>query len=318
MDGQSVVGRRGVLLGGAGAMAGIGGLPASAGRPRGSAGVRLRWLGVAGWQLSFDDHVLWFDPYLSRFDSTVDGGALRVESNVIECLLASGRISGPPEVIMISHGHFDHLNDVPYLLNRPAWHGSTIHVIGTETHRHLLAAMGYQGAVIEASGGERFSFAGGAYTIQVIPSLHSQGKDYGYPFPGTLTAKPAPPATIADLLVGGTLAYLVTIPDRLSILLFGATNFIERELIGLRPDAVTVCMTFHNALDHYVERLLTVLGGPRFVLPSHHDDMITAFDDPRLPGTVHASAITELTDTVAALRLRTQVLAPQHLTDIEF
>src|SRR5690348_15040335 len=217
MDGQSVVGRRGVLLGGAGAVAGLGGLPASEGRPRDPAGVRLRWLGVAGWQLSFDDHVLWFDPYLSRFDSTVDGGALQVKADVIEGLLASGRITGPPEVIMISHGHFDHVSDVPYLVGRPEWHDVPIQIIGTETHRHLLGAMGVTRPIVQAVGGEQLSFAGGAYTIQVIRSLHSQSDTYGFPYPGTLVAQPDPPNTIADLVEGGTLAYLVTIPGRLSL-----------------------------------------------------------------------------------------------------
>jgi hypothetical protein len=134
--------------------------------------------------------------------------------------------------------------------------------------------------------------------------------------PGTLTAKPEPPRVVSDLLEGGTLAYLVTIPGRLSLLLFGATNFVERELVGLRPDVVAIGMTFHNAIDRYLERLLTVLGGPRYALPSHHDDMVTGFDDPALPSTVHAGAVTEIQQAVAALRLRTKVIAPRHLTDI--
>jgi L-ascorbate metabolism protein UlaG (beta-lactamase superfamily) len=290
-------------------------------RPRrrlGTAGVRMRWLGVAGWQLTFDDHVLWFDPYLSRFDYTANGGALTVRADAIEGLLANGRISGPPEIIMISHGHFDHIADIPYLLGRPEWAGKTIHTLGSETHRNLLAAMGNTRPVIQVSGGEEFSFSNGAYTIQVIRSLHSQSFNYGFPYPGSLTAQPTTPSTIKDLLEGGTLAYLVTIPDRLSVLMFGGTNFIERELVGLRPDVAAVCMTFHNAVNHYLERLLTVLSGPLWVMPSHHDNMVTGFDDPALPGTINTSAVTELRQTVQSLRLNTQVIAPQHLTEIAF
>lgn len=84
---------------------------------------------------------MWVDPYLSRFDPKADGGALKVRGDVIERLITSGRLSGPPEVILISHGHFDHIADVPYLLGRTEWAQHVIHVLGTETHRNLLAAM---------------------------------------------------------------------------------------------------------------------------------------------------------------------------------
>ncbi|MGC9669878.1 MBL fold metallo-hydrolase [Planosporangium sp. 12N6] len=337
------VGRRGLLraaaLGGAGAVAGVAaGSPSAAHaaeasaaaqastaaprRARGAAGVRMRWLGVAGWQLAFDNHVLYFDPYLSRFDYTADGGALKVRGDVIENLLATGRLSGPPEVVMVSHGHWDHMNDVPYLLNRPEWAQKPIYAIGTETHRHLLNAIGLaehrKGSVLEASGGEYFSFADGAYTIQVVRSLHSQGQNYGFFAPGTLTAKPATPRTTADLLEGGTLAYQVTVADRLSVLMFGGTNLVERELAGLRPDVVAVSMTSHNGVYRYLERLLTVLGGPKYVVPSHHDDMVTGFDEPGLPGTVRKSAVDELKQAVRSLRLRTEVVEPAHLTDLAF
>jgi L-ascorbate metabolism protein UlaG (beta-lactamase superfamily) len=278
---------------------------------------------VAGWQLAFDNHVLYFDPYLSRFDYNADGGALKVRGDVIEGLLAAGRLSGPPEVIMVSHGHYDHLNDVPYLLNRAEWEKTPIYTIGTETHRHLLTALDVNAAriptILEAGGGEYFSFADGGYTIQVIRSLHSQGKNYGYLAPGTLTAKPQRrPATINDLLEGGTLAYQVNVADRLSVLMFGGTNFVERELAGLRPDVVAVSMTFHNAVHRYLERLLTVLGGPKYVIPSHHDDMVTGFDDPRLPETARKNAVDELKQAVRSLRLRTEVIEPTHLTDLTF
>jgi L-ascorbate metabolism protein UlaG (beta-lactamase superfamily) len=286
-------------------------------RSVGPAGVSLRWLGVAGWEISFDGHVLYFDPYLSRFNYQANGGALAPNPAVIDGLLATGRLAGPPELIMLSHGHFDHLGDIPTLLGRPDWDAATIRTMGSDTNRNLLAAFNPKperlSRYIEVTGGEDFDFGGGAYRVQVIRSLHSQSPGYGFAYPGYRGSPPSLPANIADLVEGGTLAYQVTIQDRLSILLFGGTNFIERELAGLRPDVVMVCMTDFTSLHKYLERLLTVLGGPRYVIPAHHDDMITSFDDPNLPNTVHANAVQALKDAVKNLRLRTRVLTPAHL-----
>ncbi len=293
--------------------------PGAAKRSTGAAGVSLRWLGVAGWEISFDGHVLYFDPYLSRFNYLANGGVLAPNPNVIDELLTDGRLAGPPELIMLSHGHFDHLSDVPTLLDRPDWTTTTIRTMGSDTNRNLLAAFKPKperlSRYIEVSGGEDFDFAGGAYRVQVIRSLHSQSPGYGFAYPGYLVTAPSQPTNISELVEGGTLAYLVTIRERLSILLFGGTNFIERELAGLRPDVVMVCMTDFTSLHTYLERLLTVLGAPRYVIPSHHDDMVTGFDDPDLPSTVHAGAAQALKDAVSRLRIRTEVLTPAHLKE---
>jgi hypothetical protein len=154
--------------------------------------------------------------------------------------------------------------------------------------------------------------------VQVVRSLHSQSKGHGYFAPGIRTAPPAAPAVIGDLVEGGTLAYQVTVPDRLKILMFGGTNFVERELAGLRPDVVAVCVTDFSSVPRYLERLLTVLGGPRYVIPVHHDDMVTGYDEPNLPDTVNGAAVQVLKETVRSLRLRTQVLEPRHLEVLTF
>ena len=282
------------------------------------AGVGLRWLGVTGWEISFDGRVLYFDPYLSRFDYRLQGGALRPAPEVIEGLLASNRLAGPPELIMVSHGHWDHMSDVPYLLGRKEWAQATIDTIGTETHANLLRAMGVRRPIIVATGGEYLDFGGGAYSVEVIRSLHSQSAGHGFFAPGTLNAPPAPPITTADLVEGGTLAYQVTVPGRLKVLMLGGTNFVERELVGLRPDVVTVSMTDFSTVHEYLPRLLTTLGGPRYVIPSHHDDMITGFDDPELPRTVNPQAVVDLRDAIRRAGLPSRVLPVTHLQRIDF
>lgn len=289
-------------------------------RPAGRAGVSMRWLGVAGWELNIDGRILYFDPYVSRFDYTAEGGALRPDPTVVTTLLATGRLAGPPELIMVSHGHWDHLSDVPQLLGRPGWGDAVIRTMGGETQRNLLTAMGVSeqrlANFITVSGGEDLTF--GPYQVQVVRSLHSQSKGYGYGYPGLRVAPPPPPTKVSELVEGGTLAYQVTVPDRIKILMFGGTNFVERELAGLRPDVVAISMTDFSSVNRYLERLLTVLGGPRYVIPVHNDDMITGYDSPKLPDTVNRAPVEQLRATISALRLSTQVIEPRHLEPINF
>ncbi|NUT31670.1 MAG: MBL fold metallo-hydrolase [Hamadaea sp.] len=257
--------------------------------------------------------MVYFDPYLSRFDYRA--GALDIDPAIVDRLLSAGTLDGPPELILVSHGHWDHLADVPQLLARPGWADATIRTIGTETVRNLLIGMGMSDTrrknFIAASGGEDLDF--GAYRVQVVRSLHSQSKGYGFFAPGVRVTPPPPPQTTTDLVEGGTLAYQVSFADRLKVLFFGGTNFVERELEGLRPDVVMVCMTDFTSLHAYLERLLTVLDAPRYVVPVHHDDMVTKFDSPQLPQTVDGTAASRLREVIRALRLPTRVIEPRHL-----
>ncbi|GAA5187946.1 hypothetical protein GCM10023322_37450 [Rugosimonospora acidiphila] len=329
------INRRGVLRaavagGAAAAIAGGvgGGLATATGaaaapaRPLTAAGVAMRWLGVAGWEITFDGHVLYFDPYVSRFDYTTNGGILAPNPAVVDNLLTTGRLAGPPELMMVSHSHWDHIADVPQLLSRAEWAGATIRTIGTDTQRNLLTAMGVSAGrmanFITASGGEDLTFQGGAYQVRVMRSLHSQSLGYGYFAPGIRVEPPATPKTTTDLVEGNTLAYQLTVPGRLKVLMFGGTNFVEKELEGLRPDVVSVCVTDFSSLDHYLERLLTVLGGPRYVIPVHNDDMVTGYDSPDLPKTIDRTPIDQLKKTVQSMGLKTQVVEPTHLRVLNF
>lgn len=131
LQGVLGAGAAGLLVGGA--------APLPAARPRAvakSAELGLRWLGVAGWELSFAGRSVLFDPYLSRMPyADADGGLdpalpLRLDTDAVDHV-AEKELAGVPELILVSHGHFDHLADVPHLLSRPAWSGRRVRTSAT-------------------------------------------------------------------------------------------------------------------------------------------------------------------------------------------
>jgi L-ascorbate metabolism protein UlaG (beta-lactamase superfamily) len=269
--------------------------------------VSLRWLGVAGWELSFDGRRVLLDPYLSRlpvFDGegeVIDSYPLEVRAELVDRHLAER-----PELVLVTHGHYDHLLEVPYVVGK---HGSR--VIGTETHRHLLVAQDVPADdVVVASGGEHLDFHG--FTVQVFRSLHSQYGTYGYFAPGTLTAPPERPATIGDLVEGGSLAYQVTARGLSVLFLSGTANFVEREVEGLRPDVLVLGMSGHANVYDYTARVLRATR-PKLLVPSHHDDMVTQLDDPALPKRGNPAAAAELADTARRIGLAARVLDPEIL-----
>ncbi|QFZ22696.1 MBL fold metallo-hydrolase [Saccharothrix syringae] len=275
-------------------------------------GVALRWLGVAGWELSLDGRRVLVDPYLSRLPVFDEAGAfipdhpLEVRSDLLD-----RHLTERPDLVLATHGHYDHLMEIPHVVER---HGSR--VIGTETHRHLLTAMGVPGdGVVVASGGEHLDFHG--FTVEVFRSLHSQFGSYGYFAPGTLTAPPRRPATIGDLVEGGSLAYRVTARGFSVLFLSGTANFVEREVAGLRPDVLVLGMSGHTNVYDYTARVLRATR-PKVLVPSHHDDMVTPLDDPALPARGNPAAATELADTARRIGLAAKVLDSEILRWYEF
>ncbi|MEV0011890.1 MBL fold metallo-hydrolase [Streptomyces sp. NPDC051840] len=320
LQGALGAGAAGLLVGGAAP------LPAAHARRQyersKGASLGLRWLGVAGWELSFGGRSVLFDPYLSRMPYAGEDGALdpalpiALDPEAVE-LVAEKSLTGPPELILVSHGHFDHLADVPHLLARPAWAGRRMRTLCDATSRHLLAAMGTpahrMADVVAVSGGDHLQFDG--YSVEVFRSLHSRQQDYSSFAAGTRTAVPSKPRTLGDLVEGQTLSYQVTVEGGPSVLLTGTSNVAERELAGARPDIAVVGMSGHAAVHGYPDRLLTALGSPSVLLPCHHDDMVTPLGDAGLARSVAPDAVQVLERAAARARPDggTRVLAPRHL-----
>jgi L-ascorbate metabolism protein UlaG (beta-lactamase superfamily) len=278
--------RRSLLVGSAAAAATVAGFVApSWGQPRPAAvplirsiasGVQLRWLGNNGWEIRFADVVVLIDPWLTRFKTGtyLPGGADPKTPLVSQPERIDPHVT-KADLILLTHGHYDHITDIPYIARRT---GAT--VLGDETHLNLLRAMGAPEEQLSCvSGGEYIQFKG--FTVRVLPSLHSlSGPRRKVAFAGTRTlAISPPPKVISDLVEGGTLSYAINVADHFQMVNFGSSNFLEHALAGLQADLVFV-QPASEAVPQYLPRLLSTLGHPRFVVPTHWDDFDLPLDEP--------------------------------------
>jgi L-ascorbate metabolism protein UlaG (beta-lactamase superfamily) len=295
MDNQGSLHRRRLLAGSAGLALGAAVPAASADRipgvsrqptsrlrgRAGASGITLRWLGNNAWEITFGGKTILIDPWVTRFPTGTYTGGTRPDTRLFTDKALVDRYITRADLILIGHGHFDHIADVPYVATKTG-----AGVLGTETHVNLLQKMGAPPAQLGVvSGGEHLQYDG--FTVEVFASLHSltgvdTTKNKQVPFPGT---RPGPlrkinePLTVADLVEGGTLAYQVTIDDEFQILALSTANFIERELTGLHPDVAIVAAGGRSVHD-YVGRLMRTLNRPTWVVPTHWDDFDVPLDQP--------------------------------------
>jgi L-ascorbate metabolism protein UlaG (beta-lactamase superfamily) len=271
----------------------------------GSSGVRLRWLGNNAWEITFGTTTILIDPWLTRFKTGTyspegirDDTPLTVDPTKIDPYISRANL------ILVCHGHYDHLTDVPYIATRT---GAT--VLGTESHHNMLRALGAPAShFCTVRGGEYLQYDG--YTVEVFRSLHSMtGPSSQVPYPGTRPgATPPRPTTVADLVEGETLAYQITIGERFRILALSTANFVEQQLSGLRPDLAIVAVGGGTVHD-YVGRLMRTLDHPTWVLPTHWDD----YDYPLNQPAVDWGALQPLQQAVAATSPDTKFVKLDHV-----
>jgi L-ascorbate metabolism protein UlaG (beta-lactamase superfamily) len=317
LAGSAAAGATALALGGSARAASAGPAYGRSGQPQrrfqgkpGTSGATLRWWGNNAWEITFGTTTVLIDPWVTRFPTGTYTGGTRPDTPLVTDKMIVDRYITRADLILVGHGHFDHLADVPYVATKT---GAA--VLGTETHVNLLQKMGAPAAQLgTVRGGEYLQYDG--FTVEVFPSLHSvtgieTTKIKQVPFPGTRTGPLdgiATPMTVADLVEGGTLAYQITIGETFRILSLSTANFIEDALAGLRPDLAIVAVG-GRGIHTYVDRLMNALDRPTWVLPTHWDDFDLPLDQPAKD----FGALGPLREAVAAASPRTAFIQLEHL-----
>ena len=175
-------------------------------------GVRVTYLGTNGYQFEFKNHALLVDPYFSRVDllsvalgSRIQPNASRINDGLRHLAQTSPKI----DAILVTHGHFDHLLDVPAVMAK-----TRARLIASASSVDLAKQAGAaSGDAVKPGDVRRI----GPWKIRVLSATHDRlfGKvPFDQPhlkagLSAQALAKAEPPQRAADWMCGEPLAFLI-------------------------------------------------------------------------------------------------------------
>ena len=242
---------------------------ADAAREQSQRGIRITYLGTNGYQFEVGNHALLVDPYFSRIEMSamIFRSSIRPDMQRIEG--AMKRLASKADAIVVTHGHVDHLFDVP-----PIMQMTGARLVASDTAIELAKAAGAPAVRCNAvtAGSIRQI---GPWKIHAFAAAHDRVFLIGVPFSGNRKRSGAPKRA-SDWVCGEPLSYLIEIEDRriyidsggrLSLLPPAGIGPVDLAIFGVAlPDS-------RARFSEAVRRLR-----PRYILPSHQDNFFQPLD----------------------------------------
>jgi L-ascorbate metabolism protein UlaG (beta-lactamase superfamily) len=247
--------------------------------------IRVTYLGVNGFQFETGKHTLLVDPYFTRVGFWPAALNQRIESNPQRVNEGLKHVCPHVEAILVTHAHFDHLLDVPDIAKQTG-----ARIFSGPTAIQLVESVGIspnQCDTVQPGSVRAIS----PWTIRVLKAQHDRlfGKvpfercPRGAPGQGELPLRR--PIKVSDWCVGEPLAFLIEaagkriyvdsggVPGTPPIVELGHVH--QSEFVPWHIDLAILGMALPDSRARFAEVVKQL--GPRYIFPSHEDDMFAPF-----------------------------------------
>lgn len=231
------------------------------------AGLRIEWLGTAGFRLEMDGTVVLIDPFLTRrsLPDTLLATAVHSDPEVVRRLVPRA------DAVLVGHCHFDHAVDVPELARL----GATVY--GSSSLQHLLGCHGLADRAVCVDPGATYEV--GPFTIRFVPSRHSKLlAGLAVPSGGELTCESLDGLTSSAYRCGQVHGIHLQVAGT-TIYHLGSADLIEDEYTLGPVDLLLCCIAGRSVTRDFTPRALSTFA-PRTVVPHHLDDFFRPIDAP--------------------------------------
>jgi len=234
--------------------------------------IRVTYLGVNGFQFEAGGHVLLVDPYFTRVGLWSAALNQPIQSDANRVGEGLRHVRPRADALLVTHAHFDHLLDAPEIMRR-----TYARLVAGPTEIRLVESFGISPnkcQIVEQGSVRKV----GRWTIRAFATQHDRlfGKVPFDQCPPAPREREKPPVKASDWCVGEPLAFVIEAAEKRIYIDSGGVPGAPPDPRIKDVDLAILGVALPDSRERFGEAVRQLR--PRYILPSHQDDMFGPVD----------------------------------------